>query len=170
MSMKVSPTFNAAAIALALGGSLAACSTAPAGPNAGASAAAVQSPPPLASKPTVGEEVAAVATNKVEVVFPKGSATLTPDADKQLDTAARLFRDANPVLMFTTGYSDRTGDEFSNLLLSARRAQAVKRGLVARGIPPERLLIQAMGESEPANSTDPAAPENRRVTITWRLL
>jgi OOP family OmpA-OmpF porin len=104
------------------------------------------------------------------VLFPRGGDTLTPEANKQLDLAARLFRDANPVVMFTTGYTDQSGDEFANLVLSGRRAEAVKRGLVARGIPANRLLIQAMGESEPDNSTDPQAAENRRVTITWRLL
>jgi OOP family OmpA-OmpF porin len=95
---------------------------------------------------------------------------LTPEANKQLDLAARLFRDANPVVMFTTGYTDQSGDEYSNVILSARRAEAVKRGLVARGIPANRLLIQALGESDPANTADPLAAENRRVTITWRLL
>ena len=125
---------------------------------------------PAGRPPTLGQEVGAVANNKVEVVFPAGGATLTPDANQKLDLAARLFRDANPVLMFTTGYADRSGDEFGNLLLSARRAEAVKRGLVARGIPADRLLIQALGESELADSSKPLSAENRRVVITWRLL
>ena len=72
--------------------------------------------------------------------------------------------------MFTTGYADRSGDEYRNVLLSARRAEAVKRALVARGIPADRLLIQALGESELANTANPDSPENRRVVITWRLL
>jgi outer membrane protein OmpA-like peptidoglycan-associated protein len=149
---------------------VAACSHATqAGPNAAAT-----TPPPVAppspSKPSVGQEVAAVADNKVRVLFGEGSATLTPEANKQLDLAARLFRDANPVLMFSTGHTDKTGDEYANLLLSARRAEAVKRALVARGIPADRLLVQALGESELADSDTPTAPENRSVTITWRLL
>jgi OOP family OmpA-OmpF porin len=159
---------------------LGACASTKAGPNAEASVPPVQTAPPppapplalspVATKPTVGQEVAAVAQNHVEVLFPDGGATITPAADKQLDLAARLFRDANPVLMFTTGHSDRSGDEYRNLLLSARRAEAVKRALVARGIPADRLLVQALGESELANTSDPDAAENRRVTITWRLL
>jgi outer membrane protein OmpA-like peptidoglycan-associated protein len=158
-------------VAMGYAAFLAACATPRAGPNAAAAASAPATPtPPLTSKPTVGKEVAAVVDNKVDITFPVGGATLTADANQKLDLAARLFRDAHPVVMFTTGYSDRSGDEYRNLLLSARRAEAVKRGLVARGIPPDRLLIQALGESEPANSGDPNAAENRRVTITWRLL
>ena len=151
---------------------LTACGAAPkAGPNAGASTAVVPAPPPPpAAKPATGDEAAAVAANKVEILFPTGSSKLTPDADKQLDLAARLYRDAKPVTMFTTGFTDRSGDEYANVLLSAKRAEAVKRGLVARGIPADRLLIQAMGESELANSSDPDAAANRRVTITWRLI
>ena len=53
------------------------------------------------------------------------------------------------VLMFSTGHTDRNGDEFANILLSAKRAEAVKKGLVARGIPADRLLIQALGGERP---------------------
>ena len=149
-------------------GGLSACASAPVGPNAGAGTP--PAPPPLETKPTTAQEAGAVVNNKVEVVFPPGGATLTPEANKELDLAARLYRDVNPVLMFTTGYADHSGDEYSNILLSAKRAETVKRALVARGIPPERLLLQALGESELANTADPLAPENRRVVFTWRLL
>ena len=155
---------------LGLAAFLSACAHPSPGPNQ--AAAAVQAPPtvPLASKPGVGEEAKAVANDKIQIVFPEGGSRLTPEANKQLDVAARLFRDANPVLMFTTGYSDNRGDEYHNLLLSARRAQVVKKALVARGIPADRLLLQALGASDPADSSDPTAPTNRRVVVTWRLL
>ncbi len=148
---------------------LAACSSTTAGPNAAAAAVTASAPPP-AEKPSLGEVAGAVVNNQVDITFPAGGATLTPEANKQLDLAARLYRDAHPVLMFTTGYTDRSGDEYRNVLLSARRAQAVKLGLVARGIPADRLLIQALGESELANTSMPDSPQNRRVVITWRLL
>ncbi|MBV9785835.1 MAG: OmpA family protein, partial [Acidisphaera sp.] len=100
---------------------LAAC----AHPNPGANAAAeaVQGPQnvPLGTKPGVGQEVAAVAGNKVEVTFREGGTSLTGDADKQLDVAARLFRDVNPTRMFVSGHADNTGDEYNNVVLSAKR-------------------------------------------------
>ena len=138
-----------------------------ASPNA---AASVPSVAPPATPTSTGEEVSAVAENHITVTFPRGGTVLTPAANHQLDLAARLFRDANPVVMFTTGYSDPVGDEYHNLLLSAQRAESVKRALVARGIPAQRLLVQALGESELANREDPGAAENRRVVVTWRLL
>ncbi len=171
----IAPRLAARAASLLCMAGLAACAVPKAGPNAGATAQlapqpAPAVPPPARTKPTLGQEVAAVADNKVEITFPEGGAMLTPEANGKLDLAARLYRDANPVAMFTTGYTDRSGDEYKNILLSARRAEAVKRALVERGIPADRLLIQALGESDLADPADPMAAANRRVIITWRLL
>ncbi len=146
---------------LAAGLALAGCAH-PSGPPAAT--------PPLASQPTVGQEIGAVVQNKVTVTFAPGSDRLSPEANQQLDVAARLFRDVNPVVMYAIGYSDARGGEFSNIVLSAKRARAVKVGLMARGIPADRVLIQAFGESEPANASDPLAPENRRVNVMWRVV
>ncbi|MBE7212212.1 MAG: OmpA family protein [Gluconacetobacter diazotrophicus] len=155
---------------LALPLAVTACDHPPPGPNK--EAEAVQAPPstPLPTKPTTGQEAGAVADNQIQIQFGNGSTSLSPEADKKLDLAARLFRDANPVLMFTTGYSDNVGDEYHNLMLSARRAQTVKKALVARGIPADRLLLRAYGTSDPAKVDQPADAENRRVVVTWRLL
>ncbi len=149
---------------------LAACAHPVPGPNA--AAAAVQAPPdvPLATKPGIGREVAAVADNKVVISFTEGGATIRADDARQLDLAARLFRDASPTVMFVAGHSDTVGDEYGNVLLSAQRAQVVKQALVARGIPASKLLLQALGTSEPIDGANPASPENRSVVITWRLL
>lgn len=133
-------------------------------------AAPVSPAPPLASRPTVGQEIGAVAQNKIVILFPRGGDRLTQDANQQLDLAARLFRDVHPVEMFTMGYADGSGDEFSNIVLSARRARAVKQGLIARGVPADRLFIQAFGLSDPANTSDKLSPDNRRVVIMWRLI
>lgn len=149
---------------------LAACAHPVPGPNA--AAAAVQAPPdvPLATKPGIGREIAAVADNKVTIPFTEGGASIRPQDAQQLDLAARLFRDAGPTVMFVSGHSDTRGDEYGNVLLSAQRAEAVKQALVARGIPADKLLLQALGTSEPVDSADPTSPQNRSVVITWRLL
>ncbi len=147
---------------LAAGLALAGCAQRPAETTAAS--------PPLVTQPTVGQEIGAAVRNQLTVTFPEGGYRLSPDANKQLDVAARLFRDVNPVVMYSIGYADANGDEFSNIVLSAQRARAVKMGLIARGIPADRLQIQAFGESELADPNDPMAPENRRVVVMWRIV
>jgi outer membrane protein OmpA-like peptidoglycan-associated protein len=159
---------------LALLGACATQNTAPSAAATPVSTSAANTTPPSAppstTNPTVAQQIAAiVADNKAVIVFPEGSDTLTPDANHSLDLAARLFRDANPVVMFASGYTDATGNDYNNLLLSARRAEAIKHALVARGIPENRLLIQAFGQSVLANPNDPTGAVNRRVVITWNL-
>ena len=102
--------------------------------------------------------------------FASGSDRLMPGSDEQLDIAARLFRDVRPVRMFSVGYSDNVGGEFDNLVLSARRARTVKAALVSRGIPANQIMLRAYGESDPVDRSNPAAPENRRVLVTWDIL
>ena len=58
-------------------------------------------PPPLATQPTVGQEVSAVVNNKLQVTFPTGGTRLTAEAQAQLDVAARLFRVVNAFEMFS---------------------------------------------------------------------
>lgn len=175
---KAKPGSSSILAVAAVVASLGACATQNPAPNSastsavittGASASAAYTVPAATGSPEQQEIAAIVAANKAVIVFPDGSATLTDEANRKLDLAARLFRDANPVLMFASGYSNRTGEEYSNLMLSARRAEAIKRGLVARGIPANQLLIQAFGESVLANPSDPTGAENRRVVITWNL-
>jgi outer membrane protein OmpA-like peptidoglycan-associated protein len=105
------------------------------------------------------------------VLFATGSSTVSPREQEQLDAAARLFRDGNPVVMVVTGSADTVGDPGANLDLSVDRARAVARGLVARGIPAGRLQVLGQGNSELPVSTDDEVPnaQNRSATITWRL-
>lgn len=131
------------------------------------------SPSPVASSPatvTTGQEVSAGLRNHIQVEFASGSDHLMPGADEQLDIAARLFRDVRPVSMFSTGYSDAKGDEFTNLILAARRARTVKMALIARGIPANQILLRSFGESAPIDRSQPDAPANRRVLVTWEIL
>lgn len=154
----------------ALTGALTGCAHPVPSPNPAAEAVQAPADTPLATKPTIGQALGAVAANKVEILFAPGKASLSHAADQNLDVAARLFRDANPVLMFVSGHADSTGSEFANLILSAHRAQSVKEGLVARGIPADRLLLQAFGQSDPATTDSTQAGDDRRVIVTWRLL
>ena len=66
-----------------------------------------------------------------------------------------------------TGHTDNAGDDASNLILSKKRAEAVKNYLVSKGIDATRFVINYFGETKPIadNSTTEGRAKNRRVEM-----
>ena len=116
------------------------------------------------------EAAAAAAPAPLVVYFDICSSTIRSADNVVLDHASRAFNEGKPIVMILTGTADRTGDAAVNLDLSQRRAAAVLRGLIARGIPADRFQILAKGETElpVATNLGVAEAQNRRVEITWR--
>ncbi len=65
------------------------------------------------------------------------------------------------------GHTDSTGSRAYNQKLSERRAEAVKRALLARNVTPERITTAGAGEDHPraSNATPEGRRKNRRVEI-----
>lgn len=63
------------------------------------------------------------------------------------------------------GHTDSQGDDAKNMVLSQKRADAVKNYLVSKGVEAGRLVTKGYGETEPKATNDTAAgrAENRRV-------
>ena len=120
-----------------------------------------------AAAPKSDQEAAAPS---LVVYFDKGSSTLRPKDRVILDRASRAYNEGKPIVMILTGMSDPTGGARANLTLSERRATAVLRGLLDRGIPAERFQVLAKGQSELVGLTKAGVKEGqqRRVEITWR--
>lgn len=113
---------------------------------------------------------AQAAQESLRVFFATGSSRIAEDQAATLDQAARLFREGDPIVMILAGGADTVGDPEKNLQLSLKRANSVADGLVARGIPVERLQVLGRGNSElnvPTGENTPEA-ENRIVEISWR--
>jgi OOP family OmpA-OmpF porin len=83
--------------------------------------------------------------------------------DEVLADAARM----GTVNISVTGHADRAGSEAYNMALSLRRADAVRKALIAGGIPADAITVAGRGESEPAVPTRDGIKEqaNRRVEI-----
>jgi outer membrane protein OmpA-like peptidoglycan-associated protein len=98
------------------------------------------------------------------VRFAFGSAELTPEARPQLDALAAGIKQLPPgQTVFIEGHTDAVGSEEFNVLLSNRRARAVKEYLVRAGIDEIRLRETGFGKTHPIDGIDPFAAENRRV-------
>lgn len=103
------------------------------------------------------------------ITFRTNSAQLTPSAQSSLDVVGHALK-ADRLSDFEfliEGHADPRGRPDANLRLSEARARSVVDYLTAHHrINPERLKSVGKGDTEPAIPSRPAAPENRRVTIT----
>lgn len=102
------------------------------------------------------------------ITFETNSATLTAHSKEQLDVVAATLKNER-LRDFTfnvEGHADARGSPDANRALSQQRAEAVRLYLItSRSVPAERLRAVGKGDSEPMNTRDIAAAENRRVTI-----
>jgi outer membrane protein OmpA-like peptidoglycan-associated protein len=102
-----------------------------------------------------------------DVLFTTGSAELQRGGYDNLDRLV-AFLDAYPERdALVEGHTDSVGPADSNDRLSKRRADSVQSYLVRRGVDPQRLSTDGMGESRPIATNDTAAgrERNRRVEI-----
>ncbi len=101
------------------------------------------------------------------VHFHFDSALLTEAAKTVLNGTAETLKHNNHILAEVAGHTDGRGSDNYNLLLSHRRALAVRNYLVMRGVPPAMLEARGYGETMPLsnNRTEKGRAHNRRVEL-----
>jgi outer membrane protein OmpA-like peptidoglycan-associated protein len=102
--------------------------------------------------------------------FIEGKDEFTPESKKILEEVfGEIARRPVPDVQ-VIGHTDAAGSNAVNGPLSQQRAEVVRRGLVARGIPADRVTATGRGERELAVHTADgvAEPRNRRVEILVR--
>jgi chemotaxis protein MotB len=102
-------------------------------------------------------------------MFPSGSAAMNPRSKELLEKVAEVVRSL-PNRIEISGHTDATpyagGRDYTNWELSADRANASRRVLVAAGISADRLQkIEGRADTDPFVASDPFDPENRRISI-----
>jgi chemotaxis protein MotB len=112
-----------------------------------------------------------------EVLFPPGSADLSPAGRDEIRKLAATLKDLSakipadiPWVLRVDGHADRQavrGKFASNWELSAERAINVVRLLAGEGIPPNRLAAAGFGEFQPIDTTNSptAYAKNRRIEL-----
>jgi len=104
---------------------------------------------------------------KSKLLFSTDSAVLKPEAVEQIaklgDIRAKYPQDRIRV----QGHTDSTGSVSHNEELSMRRARSVREVLVSRGVKPEQMLVEGIGEARPIadNATAAGRSKNRRVEL-----
>ena len=137
-------------------------------------------PPPPKEEPKPAPKPAKKVEFKVEggqlklpgpVVFETGKDTLKPESDEVL-SVVKDYLDAKPeiTLLRIEGHTDLDGDDKANQVLSEKRAMAVARWLVGKGIDCKRLIPVGFGETKPIAGTrdkqsDDEKAQNRRTAF-----
>ena len=152
-------------------------------PSAAASAPEDGGPRTRSWKPSVRPAAAAVAGTaaagaqpgraSILVTFITSSADLTSNAKRALDVLAGAMKSEKlAAVRFTIeGHADPRGSEDMNLKLSQACAESVRGYLTgSHGLAAERINAVGKGSSALMKPNEPAAPENRRVTIVAQPL
>ena len=102
-----------------------------------------------------------------DVTFAFDKAEIQPRFYGTLNALARSLDTYQATDVEIVGHTDAVGSEDYNLALSERRGRSVADFLVNRSAEPSRLVVEAMGESEPvaSNTTVSGRAANRRVEI-----
>ncbi|NOH73113.1 OmpA family protein [Vibrio pectenicida] len=100
--------------------------------------------------------------------FESSSSQLKSESLSQLDELVEFLEKYPQAQVNITGYTDSSGAESYNQVLSEKRAKAVAKVLTDRGISPDRLTATGKGESGPiaSNDTLEGRAKNRRVEIS----
>ena len=133
----------------------------------------------MAPKPAVSaapaQNTTLVATDMTEidrtvVYFDFDKATITPDAQAELDRFVKSMQGLDNIKIFVEGHADKAGPADYNEKLSERRAAAVRAELDRQGMPlaaVDEVRVEAEGETRPAVNTADGVrePLNRRVVV-----
>ncbi len=106
---------------------------------------------------------------KYLVFFDFDSSKVDNGGSSVLDSVAAEIKKQNISAIEVTGYTDTSGSKQYNKRLSAKRANSVRDGLIARGVPASLLKVDSKGEDNLMVPTDDEVrePANRRTEITF---
>jgi outer membrane protein OmpA-like peptidoglycan-associated protein len=117
--------------------------------------------PPAATQSAAGQSV------NLNIPFESNSSLLQPQATAQLKALGSALN--SPTVgkdrFLVAGHTDAKGSAPHNKQLSLKRAEAVKRFLVASGMDAGRLDVVGYGSEQPLLPDKPEDPSNRRVEI-----
>lgn len=104
---------------------------------------------------------------KSDILFDTGKSDLKPAAQTNINQLAAIMKKYPENVLTVKGYTDDTGSSVVNNPLSQQRADAVRRQLVAGGVPAGTISAIGMGAADPVDpaKTKEARAKNRRVEI-----
>jgi OOP family OmpA-OmpF porin len=101
------------------------------------------------------------------IYFDTGKSVVKPESTQALEEITKLLKQNGGLTLYVVGHTDNVGALDYNLKLSADRAAAVVKALVARGIVASRLQGAGVGPYCPvaSNRSEAGKAKNRRVEL-----
>ena len=111
------------------------------------------------------EEILQTAFDNLE--FASGKDVILASSYQSLDKLAEVLQKKSEWGLQVSGHTDNQGDAQQNLILSKKRAEAIRTYMVAKGIDASRFTILYFGETMPiaTNDTQEGRQKNRRVEM-----
>lgn len=102
-----------------------------------------------------------------DVLFDLNKADLKPGSERNVLKVADFLKAYPERKALIEGFTDSTGSDSYNLMLSQRRAESVRRFLINNGVSADRVSAHGYGKSNPvaSNATAVTRQLNRRVEI-----
>lgn len=118
--------------------------------------------------PAISGAAAQESRDAGDVFFGLNEFTLSSEDEAALADSVKSLKENPSETVIIEGYSDITGDDEYNLNLSRRRADAVKRFYVSKGIETGRIEVSGNGKTDrfSAGTEDESLRLNRRVRVT----
>jgi len=127
----------------------------------------VNTPGPVENKgcPVVDLEVLKRAFDALQ--FETSKAVIKEESKASLEDLATYLVDNPDFRLKIAGHTDSQGAAQANLILSKKRAEAVRDFLESRGVAADRMIVQYFGEEQPiaTNDTAEGREQNRRVEM-----
>lgn len=115
------------------------------------------------------EEILKTAFDNLE--FETARAVIKDESFESLDELAEVLVKKPEWTLIIAGHTDNQGPAQGNLILSKKRAEAVKKYLVDKGANKDKLVVEYYGETKPIadNNTKEGRQQNRRVEMTIKF-
>jgi outer membrane protein OmpA-like peptidoglycan-associated protein len=99
--------------------------------------------------------------------FAPGAATLRPEASGNVSSIVAFVNRDKSKQIRIEGHTDNGGSANADLVLSQRRAEALRDALVGAGVDKRRITTFGMGQAQPIapNTTEEGRARNRRVVV-----
>lgn len=101
------------------------------------------------------------------VHFETGKSNLKKESFRELKELVEYLELKKSVKIEIAGHTDDVGEDESNLNLSQKRAETVRKYLISKGISANRIIAKGYGETKPVanNSTEIGKQKNRRTEV-----